>query len=102
MNNLIKLAKVFSDKNRLNIMAMLLRDKELCVCEISDTLELSQPLVSRHLKQMKEADVLDSRQEGKWVIYSLNKNPSALLMCCIKELSNEIEDLPKLVTCNIK
>jgi len=68
MLKLVMLAKVFSDINRLNILALVLRDKEVCVCEICDTLNLSQPLVSRHLKQMKEAKILQANQKGKWMV----------------------------------
>lgn len=102
MERLVELAKIFSDINRLKIVALCLRDKKLCVCEICDTLELSQPLVSRHLKQMREAGVLTSVQQGKWVIYSVVETPDAILQCWIKEISKELSSLPPLVGCNIK
>jgi ArsR family transcriptional regulator, arsenate/arsenite/antimonite-responsive transcriptional repressor len=102
MERLVELAKIFSDINRLKILALSLRDKELCVCEICDTLELSQPLVSRHLKQMREAGILTSEQKGKWVIYSLVATPDTILECWIQEVSKELSSLPPLVGCNIK
>jgi len=102
MERLVKLAKIFSDINRLKILALSLRDKELCVCEICDTLELSQPLVSRHLKQMREAEILTSEQKGKWVIYSLVEMPDTILECWIQEVSKELSSLPPLVGCDIK
>lgn len=102
MERLVKLAKIFSDVNRLKILALCLRDKELCVCEICDTLELSQPLVSRHLKQMREAKILTSTQRGKWVIYSLVESPDDFLECWMKEVTKELSSLPPLVGCDIK
>lgn len=51
MQKLVILAKTFSDLNRVKILSLLKRERELCVFEICDTLELSQPLVSRHLKR---------------------------------------------------
>lgn len=102
MDRLVKLAKIFSDKNRLNILALAVRDKELCVCEICDTLMLSQPLVSRHLKQMRETDIFTSEQRGRWVIYSLSKDPDSILECWINEIKKESSTLPKLVCCEIK
>lgn len=102
MERLVKLAKIFSDINRLKILALSLRDEELCVCEICDTLELSQPLVSRHLKQMREAEVLTSEQRGKWVIYSIVETPDPILECWIKEVEKELSFLPPLVGCDIK
>lgn len=102
MERLVQLAKVFSDINRLKILVLVLRDTHVCVCEICDTLELSQPLVSRHLKLMKESDILESQQEGKWVIYSLAKNPDSILECWMREAQKQFSSLPKLISCNKK
>ena len=102
MERLIQLAKVFSDINRLKILILILRDSNVCVCEICDTLELSQPLVSRHLKQMREANILESRQSGTWVIYSLTADPDSALMCWIEEARKQVSSLPKLIACTTK
>jgi len=99
MLKLVMLAKVFSDINRLNILALVLRDKEVCVCEICDTLNLSQPLVSRHLKQMKEAKILQANQKGKWMVYSLAQDSEPALTCWIDEISKKLATLPKLKAC---
>ncbi len=100
MQKLVALAKIFSDLNRLDIFALILRDREVCVCEICDTLHLSQPLVSRHLKQMREVGILQASQEKKWVLYSLAQEAEPLLKCWIKEIKKLNSDLPKLVTCS--
>ena len=50
----------------------LLRDQELCVCELCEVLEVSQSKLSFHLKTLKEAGLVRSRQEGRWIYYSLN------------------------------
>jgi len=102
MDRLAKLSKVFSDINRLKILALAVRDKELCVCEICDTLELSQPLVSRHLKQMREVNILTSYKKGKWVMYSVTKNPDNILECWINEIKKSIHIIPKLISCDVK
>ena len=102
MNRLAKLSKVFSDLNRLKILALAIRDKELCVCEICDTLELSQPLVSRHLKQMREVNILTSYKKGKWVMYSVTNAPDDILLCWINEIKKSINTLPKLISCDVK
>ena len=77
MERLVQLVKVFSDINRFKILILVLREQEVCVCEICGKLELSQPFISRHLKQIREVDILESTQEGKWVIYSLTENPDS-------------------------
>lgn len=50
----------------------LLRDKELCVCDLCTALEVAQSKLSFHLKTLKDADLVRSRQEGRWIYYSLN------------------------------
>ncbi|MCI3918693.1 metalloregulator ArsR/SmtB family transcription factor [Paenibacillus sp. TRM 82003] len=63
--------RLFSDKNRLSIVA-LLRERELCVCELVDLLQTSQPNISQHLRKLKDANVLRESKRGQWVYYALN------------------------------
>ena len=100
MKKLVQLAKILSDTNRVKIIALMYREKELCVCEICDTLELSQPLVSRHLKQMREAQLVETKQSGKWIIYSLSENKT--LHCFLDTIKEDINTLPKIITCATK
>jgi len=97
MQRLVQIAKILSDVNRVKIIALMQREKELCVCEICDTLVLSQPLVSRHLKMMREAELVQTKQSGKWMIYSLTQNK--MLNCLLENLQEEFETLPKVVAC---
>jgi ArsR family transcriptional regulator, arsenate/arsenite/antimonite-responsive transcriptional repressor len=50
----------------------LLREQELCVCDLSEQLEVAQSKLSFHLKILREAGLVRARQEGRWVYYSLN------------------------------
>ena len=66
-------AKIFnalSDPIRLEILDFL-RDGEKCVCEITPHLNLVQPLVSRHLRILKNAGLVQRRKESTWHYYSL-------------------------------
>lgn len=65
-----KVLKALSDRNRLRIINML-SPKTLCVCEITDIMEISQSTVSGHLRILKEAGIVDDRKDGLWVEYSL-------------------------------
>lgn len=69
--SLAKFLRVIGDDNRLRILC-LLRDEERCVCEIYPNLDLSQNLVSSHLKIMLNLDLLKIRQEWKKNYYSIN------------------------------
>jgi DNA-binding transcriptional ArsR family regulator len=66
-------AKIFnalSDQNRLEIIDFL-RDGEKCVCEITPHLKLVQPVVSRHLKILKDSGLVKRRKKGTWHMYSI-------------------------------
>jgi ArsR family transcriptional regulator len=60
-----------SDPLRVKVLG-LLREQELCVCELCDFIGVSQSKLSFHLKALKEAALVRTRQEGRWIYYSLN------------------------------
>lgn len=60
-----------SEPLRIEILD-LLRTKELCVCDLCEALKAPQSKLSFHLKVLKEAELVRSRQEGRWIYYSLN------------------------------
>ena len=70
--------KALADPLRLKVIE-LLRDRELCVCELCQQLDVSQSKLSFHLKNLKEANLLRSRQQGRWMYYSLNFAQFAVL-----------------------
>jgi ArsR family transcriptional regulator len=69
-----KLFKSLSDPNRLRILKML-QVKPLCVCEITDVLQLATSTVSKHLSILKEAGFIIEQKDGKWVNYMINPQP---------------------------
>ncbi len=73
MNNLLNIFKTLSDKNRLRIL-MILYEKELCVCEIQEIIQVTISTVSKHLSILKSAGFIEERKEGKWVYYHIAKN----------------------------
>ncbi|MCL1468938.1 ArsR/SmtB family transcription factor [Argonema galeatum] len=60
-----------SDPLRIQVLE-LLRQQELCVCELCEQLGVTQSKLSFHLKTLKEAGLVRSRQEGRWIYYTLN------------------------------
>lgn len=64
--------KSLSDETRLRCMLLLHGEGELCVCEITHALDLSQPKVSRHLAQLRQSGLLTGHKKGQWVYYKLN------------------------------
>jgi ArsR family transcriptional regulator len=62
--------RFLSDRNRLRILQILSR-RESCVCELIGHLGLPQPLVSYHLRRLREAGLVRSRRKAQWVYYSI-------------------------------
>lgn len=60
-----------SEPLRLQVLE-LLQTQELCVCDLCDRLQVNQSKLSFHLKTLKEAGLVRTRQEGRWIYYSLN------------------------------
>lgn len=70
MRKLSDVLKALSDETRLRILNILY-EKELCVCDIMETLQISQAKASRHLIYMKNAGLLKDRKSAQWVYYSI-------------------------------
>jgi len=70
----LKVMKALADGNRTKIIKML-AIKEMCVCEMKAVLKMAQPSVSKHLKILEEAGLVESRKDGMWVNYRLSENP---------------------------
>lgn len=68
---MIERAKAIFDPIRLQ-MIKLLEDREMCVCDITEVLQLSQPRASQHLRILKRAGLVIERRQGKWVYYQAN------------------------------
>lgn len=73
MRDLVRAAKALSDETRLRILNLLF-ERECCVCEVMQVLDISQTRASRNLKVLYDAGFLKVRREGLWVYYSLDKS----------------------------
>lgn len=65
-----RLFQALGDSTRLRILGLLLTG-EVCVCDIHDSLKISQPKASRHLAYLRRAGLVSSRREGLWMYYRL-------------------------------
>lgn len=73
MKNIVDVLKALSDETRLRIIN-LLYTKELCVCDIVETLKITQTKASRHLQYLKNAGLVEDRKHAQWVYYSRLQN----------------------------
>jgi ArsR family transcriptional regulator len=85
MNDLASVFKALSDEARLRILNLLFRSGELCVCDIEATTGFTQTKVSRHLLYLRNARLIDGRQQGLWMLYRIaeprNDEHEKLLEC---------------------
>ena len=72
MREFVKAIKALSDDTRLRILNLLL-ERECCVCEVMQALNISQTRASRNLKVLYDAGFLKLRKEGLWSLYSLDR-----------------------------
>ena len=71
MDDLIKALKAISDETRLRILNVLL-ERECCVCEVMQALDISESRASRNLGIIQEAGFLKARRDGTWMLYSVD------------------------------
>ena len=64
--------KMMADSTRLRCLLLMQTEGELCVCELTHALNLSQPKISRHLAHLRESGLLIARREGTWMYYRIN------------------------------
>ena len=69
--------KMLADSTRLRCLMLMQAEGELCVCELTHALKLSQPKISRHLGHLREAGVLVARRNGTWMYYCINPDLQA-------------------------
>jgi len=96
MKQYIRAAKALSDPNRVKIVK-LLQTRDLCVCEIRELLGLAQPTVSKHLKILEEAGLLERAKEGQWVNYRLADGAeSSHAAAMLDHLRRSLDDDPEV------
>ena len=71
MRELVKVYKVLSDESRLRVLNLLL-ERECCVCEVMQALEISQSKASRILSALFDVGFLKLRKDGLWSLYSID------------------------------
>jgi ArsR family transcriptional regulator len=76
MKDFIKVMKALSDPNRVKMVKML-QHKTMCVCEIKEALHISQPSVSKDLKLLEDAGMVEFSKDGLWANYRLSDGGSS-------------------------
>jgi ArsR family transcriptional regulator len=111
MKDFLKVMKALSDPNRIKILKML-QHKMMCVCELQLALGIAQPSVSKHLKVLEYAGLVDSKKDGMWVNYHLTDGSGSPYAASIlgnlrhwlegdREVAQLVEKLPEIRRENI-
>lgn len=83
--------KCLADDTRLHILLLLSEHASLCVCDLIDALQLSQPKISRHLADLRKCALVTGERRGKWVHYQLHPTLPAW---CLTVLNTTTEHNP--------
>ena len=70
MREILNITKALSDENRIRAL-MMLTGGELCVCQIIEMLGLAPSTVSKHMSILRQAELVETRKEGRWIYYRL-------------------------------
>jgi ArsR family transcriptional regulator len=96
MKSFLKVMKALSDPNRVKIIK-LLQQKMMCVCELQGALKIAQPTVSKHLKILEEAGMVDYAKDGLWVNYFLaDGSASPYASSVLGNLKHWLEEDPEI------
>lgn len=82
------LLKALADENRLAILK-LLQGGEMCACKLLETLKISQPTLSHHMKILCASGIVDYRKEGKWMHYFISDKGRERLYKLVSEYIGE-------------
>jgi ArsR family transcriptional regulator len=96
MKDFIKVMKALSDPNRVKLIKML-QHRVMCVCEIQTALGIAQPTVSKHLRVLEDAGLVNFRKDGLWVDYHLTDGSSSPYAASILgNMRHWLEDNPEI------
>ena len=96
MKELSNVLKAMSDETRLQMLALLAGEGELCVCDVVAALDISQSKASRHLRHLVQAGLLLDRKQGVWVHFRIVEQPGPTQAVLLDALSGLLaEHLPE-------
>ena len=97
MQDLIKTMKALSDETRLRILKILL-EKECCVCEVMQALDISKSRASRNLGILQDAGFLEARRNGVWMLYSVDWETANRCALSLAKLLKDFSVSDKMLT----
>src|SRR5947207_16022041 len=97
MRGLMNITKALAEENRVRTL-LALRERELCVCQITELFGLAPSTMSKHLSVLHQAGLVESRKDGRWIYYRLPRNGAARAVReAIRWLEQSAADEPRIV-----
>jgi ArsR family transcriptional regulator, lead/cadmium/zinc/bismuth-responsive transcriptional repressor len=87
LSQLSQILSLAGNEVRLKILYLLEQETQLCVCDLSDILQMTIPAVSQHLRKLKDGGVLQSRRQGQTLFYSLREEQLHILKPLFKHIT---------------
>ena len=84
MSDMAELFKVFGDSTRIRILTVL-SEGERCVCDIAQTLSMTQPAISYQLRILKQSKLVKNRRDGKQICYALADDHVQTILAMARE-----------------
>jgi ArsR family transcriptional regulator len=96
MKPFMNITKALADENRVRLL-MVLRDGEVCVCQLVEFLGLAASTVSKHLSILHQAELIHSRKIGRWIYYSLpGREASPIVRSALRWVAQSLENTPRI------
>jgi ArsR family transcriptional regulator, arsenate/arsenite/antimonite-responsive transcriptional repressor len=83
--------KALADETRIQMLALLLERRELCVCHLERSLDITQSKASRHLRYLLNAGLLQDRREGVWMHYRLAEDMAPELRALVETIGTTLD-----------
>jgi len=97
MRNFMNITKALSDATRIRVL-LALSQRELCACQITELFGLAQSTMSKHFYLLRQAGLVDSRKEGRWVHYALpGRNAPRTVREALQWVQRSLADDPRAV-----
>jgi ArsR family transcriptional regulator, arsenate/arsenite/antimonite-responsive transcriptional repressor len=96
MREFMNITKALADPTRVRVL-LALRHQELCACQITELFGLAQSTMSKHFYLLKQADLISSRKNGRWVYYALpGSEASPAVQAALDWVERSLTDDPRI------
>ena len=89
-----RLLRLLGEQTRLRTAVLLHRHGELCVCELTEAIGVSQPTMSRHLGHLRDVGLVTTRRSGQWIHYRLRDDLPDWAGELLTALARDLADVP--------